>query len=86
MANRSRMGIGIISEEHCMVTDSGGKKISPRQKAAEILLSRLGDWMPVDQSAERDMTDREFALVDKQLEKTHKKIISMLEKARKDQL
>lgn len=84
MANRSRMGIGIISEGHCMIADSGGKKISPRQKAAEILLSRLGDWMPVDQSTERDMTDREFALVDKQLEKMHKKIISMLEKARKD--
>lgn len=67
-----------------MIADSGGKKISPRQKAAEILLSRLGDWMPVDQSTERDMTDREFALVDKQLEKMHKKIISMLEKARKD--
>jgi len=33
---------------------------------------------------EKDMTDRELALVDKQIEKMHKKMLSMLEKAKKE--
>jgi len=67
-----------------MISDSKGKKVSPRQKAAELLLSRLGDWKPVDPMVEKDMTDRELALVDKQIEKMHKKMLSMLEKAKKE--
>ena len=60
-----------------------GKKVSPRQKAAEILISRLGDWKEIDLIMSKDMTDREIALVNKQIEKMHKKIMSSLEKSKK---
>lgn len=60
-----------------------GEKVSPRQKAAELLLERLGEWKEIDQALSKDMTDREIALVNKQLEKMHKKMKSALLKARK---
>jgi hypothetical protein len=60
-----------------------GKKVSPRQKAAEILISRLGDWKEIDLIMSKDMTDREIALVNKQIEKMHKKIMSSLERYKK---
>jgi hypothetical protein len=60
-----------------------GKKVSPRQKAAEILLSRLGEWKEIDLILAKEMTDREVSLVNKQLEKMHKKMKLSLEKARK---
>jgi hypothetical protein len=67
-----------------MITDSKGKKVSPRQKAAEIILGRIGDWLAVDPLLEKDMTDREVSLVNKQIEKMHKRIVSNLEKAKKE--
>jgi len=60
-----------------------GKKVSPRQKAADIILERLGEWKEVDLAMSKEMTDREASLVNKQLEKMHKKMKSSLEKARK---
>ena len=67
-----------------MIADKNGDRISPRQKAASLILERLGDWIPVDPQKEKGMTDREVALVDKQLEKMHRRMASYLEKAKKE--
>jgi hypothetical protein len=56
-----------------MIRDNNGHKMSPRQKAADILLSRLGSHSGVDQSQIGEMTEREVALVNRQIEKIHNK-------------
>lgn len=68
-----------------MIRDSGGNKMSPRQKAAEILLVRLGNFAGIDVSQVGEMTDRETSLVNKQIEKIHNKINNSLLKIRKEE-
>lgn len=67
-----------------MIRDDSGQKISPRQKAAEILLSRLGSHSGVDPEKTGEMTDREVALVNRQIEKIHNKYHKTLMKVKKE--
>jgi hypothetical protein len=64
-----------------MIRDANGSKLSPRQKAAETMLARLGSHSNLDSSAIGDMTEREIALVNRQAEKLHAKMKKMLDKA-----
>jgi hypothetical protein len=64
-----------------MIKDSNGLKVSPRQKAAEVLIGRIGGHSNLDPTAKGDMTEREIALVNRQVEKIHGKIQKMLTKA-----
>jgi hypothetical protein len=64
-----------------MIRDANGAKLSPRQKAAETMLARLGAHANMDSSAIGDMTEREVALVNRQVEKLHSKMKKMLDKA-----
>ena len=61
-----------------MIKGSDGKKIKPRKKAAEILLSKLGDWKPMDSDMSVGLTDREISVVNRQIEKIHKKMVEYL--------
>jgi hypothetical protein len=67
-----------------MIRDNNGHKMSPRQKAADILLSRLGSHSGVDQSQIGEMTEREVALVNRQIEKIHNKHHKNLMKIKKE--
>ena len=67
-----------------MIKDIHGEKISPRQKASDVLLSRLGHHAPMDDMAREGLTEREQLLVNRQIEKMHAKMNKMLMKARGD--
>jgi hypothetical protein len=67
-----------------MIRDNSGQKMSPRQKAAEILLSRLGSHSGVDPMQMGEMTEREVALVNRQIEKIHNKHHKNLMKVKKE--
>jgi hypothetical protein len=58
-----------------MIRDNNGHKMSPRQKAADILLSRLGSHSGVDQSQ---------IGVNRQIEKIHNKHHKNLMKIKKE--
>jgi hypothetical protein len=68
-----------------MIRDGNGLKMSPRQKAAEILLSRLGQHSGVEPPQVGEMTEREVALVNKQIEKIHNKHHKNLMKIKKEE-
>lgn len=68
-----------------MIRDSNGSKMSPRQKAADILLVRLGSHSGLTSEQVGEMTEREIALVNKQIEKLHNKMHKSLMKARKEE-
>jgi hypothetical protein len=67
-----------------MIKDSNGRKASPRQKAAEVLLGRFGSHSNLDSTQTSDMTEREIGLVNRQVEKIHDKIQRMLNKVHGD--
>ena len=67
-----------------MIKDPNGMKVSPRQKAAEILLERLPSHTGLEAHQSEDMTEREIALVNRQMEKLHNKMYKSLLKARKE--
>ena len=64
-----------------MIRDASGNKLSPRQKAAEVMLGRLGTHSNIEPAAIGDMTEREVALVNRQIEKLHAKMHKTLVKA-----
>lgn len=68
-----------------MIRDPSGSKMSPRQKASEVMLERMGSHSGLEAHQVGEMTEREVALVNKQMEKLHSKMHKMLMKARKEE-
>jgi len=69
-----------------MIKDTNGVKVSPRQKAAEVLLARMNADLDLESDpSSRDMTEREKTLVATQIEKLHEKQKRMLTKARHEE-
>jgi hypothetical protein len=67
-----------------MIKDAGGIRVSPRQKAAEVLIARQGVYSGLSTEDTSDMTEREISLVNKQMEKLYNKAEKVLQKARKE--